>query len=59
MQHRIEWNGERNIMVIDNGAHGRIEMTLDEFVQLAADIRADLLLDDDPLPQEPQRRRLR
>ncbi|WP_292473671.1 hypothetical protein [Mesorhizobium sp.] len=48
--HRIEWNGEQNIIVIENGDHGRIEMTLDEFFALADQLKADL--HSDPIDGE-------
>jgi len=58
---RIEWNGDMNILVLDNGPHGRIEMTLGEFLQLADDLKASLLLDEhsptDPRYRPPRRSR--
>jgi hypothetical protein len=41
---RIEWNGSNNILVLDNGRHGAIETTLDEFVELATDLKTGLHL---------------
>ena len=54
---RIEWNGNNNILVLDNGPHGRIEMTLDEFMQLAEDINVGLLLKPEPTHPQPRRPR--
>ena len=45
MKHRIEWNGRQNILVLDNGPHGHIEMTLDEFMALADHLIATLRFD--------------
>ena len=45
MKHRIEWNGRNNILVLDNGPHGHIEMTLDEFMELADHLIATLRFD--------------
>lgn len=52
--HRIEWNGDNNIIVLENG-HDRIDMTLDDFLQLADDIKAALLLDEYS-PTDPRHR---
>jgi hypothetical protein len=56
MQHHLEWNGRNWILILDNGPHGTIEMTLDDFVALATDLKTGLLLrydgeDDLPLDQ--------
>jgi hypothetical protein len=48
LTHRIEWNGHNNILVLENGEHGRIEMTLDEFVDFANKLKADLEIDERP-----------
>jgi hypothetical protein len=35
VKYRLDWNGQKNIVVLDNPANGgHIEMTLDEFVRL-------------------------
>jgi hypothetical protein len=49
LTHRMEWNGNHGIIILDNGAHGHIEMTLDEFLAFVGQLRDDLLLHD----QEP------
>jgi hypothetical protein len=49
---RIEWNGNNNILVLEDG-DARIDMTLDDFLAMAEDLKAGLLLAD---PVEPQRR---
>lgn len=46
---RMEWNGKNWILSLDNGPHGHIEMTLDEFLEFVGQLRDDLLLHD----QEP------
>ncbi|HEV2900340.1 MAG TPA: hypothetical protein VGX71_21405 [Pseudaminobacter sp.] len=45
LTHHLDWNGHNWILVIDNGPHGRIEMTLDEFVAFAIQLKADLMID--------------
>jgi hypothetical protein len=50
---RIEWNGKNNILILDNGAHGHIEMTLDEFVELADDLKTSLLFQAEAPAKKP------
>ncbi|TIM38304.1 hypothetical protein [Mesorhizobium sp.] len=52
---RMEWNGNNWIIILDHGPHGRIEMTLDDFVALAIELKTDLSLDfsgEEPLPPD-------
>ena len=44
LKHRIEWNGKNNILILDNGNHGHIEMTLDKFLAFVGQLKDDLLL---------------
>lgn len=46
LKHRIEWNGDNNILVLDKGDHGHIEMTLDEFIAFFNKLKADLQIDE-------------
>jgi hypothetical protein len=48
LTHRIDWNGDNNILVLDNGPHGRIEMTLDEFVEFSTWLKTELMIDERP-----------
>lgn len=59
LTHRMEWNGDNNILILDKGEHGHIEMTLDEFLGFVGQLKDDLLLhDQEPfLPRAPQRHR--
>jgi hypothetical protein len=50
---RLEWNGNNNILVLEDG-HGRVDITLDDFLQMAADITADLQISVLPAPHRPQ-----
>jgi len=53
LTHRIEWNGRENILVIENGAHGQIETTLDDFLEFVGQLKNDLLLHDHAAFQPP------
>lgn len=53
---RMEWNGDNWILVLENGDHGRIEMTLDEFLLLAQKLKTDLLLAGAPPRRGPHQR---
>jgi hypothetical protein len=48
LKHRMEWNGQNWILILDNGPHGRIEMTLDEFVEFSTQFKTDLMIDERP-----------
>jgi hypothetical protein len=49
LTHRMEWNGQNWILILENGAHGRIELTLDEFVEFATQLKADLMIEYEPI----------
>jgi hypothetical protein len=42
LKHHLEWNGDHWIIIIENGDHGRIDMTLDEFLAMAEALKARL-----------------
>lgn len=53
--HRMEWNGQNWIVVLENG-HDRIDITLDDLLQMVDGLKADLLLDpSEPQPPAPRR----
>ena len=49
LTHRIEWNGNKNILILDKGPHGHIEMTLDEFVELAIHLKEGPMIEYKPI----------
>lgn len=55
---RMEWNGNNWIVVLENG-HDRLDITLDDFLQMAEDITASLQIEEEgrtlPAPRRPQR----